>query len=153
MDKEHLDWSKSFMYALHQTYFLAEKRLEQRLSRAGGITFSQFIIMLGIRCKGQPSQNTIADFLFLTEATVSRHVTLLVAEKCITRKTNPDNRRKHILEMTPKGQKSFAEAQAIIERELGDIFSIIPNASRAEITKVFDRVITHLRETQRHTHI
>jgi DNA-binding MarR family transcriptional regulator len=139
-----LDWSKSFMYSIHQTYFLAQKRLEHELTIAKGITFSQFLILLGLHCKTKTSQSQIADFLYLTEATVSRHISALEAEKLLTRKEDPTNRRKHILEMTPYGTKAFAAAHEIIERELKDIFDIIPVTDRAQITKAFEGVITKL---------
>lgn len=139
-----LDWSKSFMYSIHQTYFLAEKRLEHELTLAKGITFSQFLILLGLHCKERTSQSEIADFLYLTEATVSRHITALEAEKLLTRKEDPANRRKHILEMTAHGAKAFAAAHAIIERELKFIFEDIPVKDRAQIAKAFEGVITKL---------
>lgn len=142
---DDLDWSKSFMYAIHQTYFLAEKRLEHKLHDAKGITFSQFLILLGLHCKSRTSQSEIADFLYLTEATVSRHVTALEKLKYLTRREDPENRRRHILTMTPYGAKVFADAHAIIERELKDIFTVIPTKDRSLITQSFRGVINKLK--------
>jgi MarR family transcriptional regulator for hemolysin len=140
-----LDWSKSFMYAIHQTYFLVEKRLEHKLHDAKGITFSQFLILLGLHCKSNTSQSGIAQFLYLTEATVSRHITALEKEKLLTRKEDPDNRRKHILTMTTKGTAAFASAHAIIERELKEVFSSVPEKDRSLIMDVFHGVIKNLK--------
>ncbi len=139
-----LDWSKSFMYSIHQTYFLVEKRLEHKLHDANGITFSQFLILLGLHCNEHTSQAAIADFLYLTEATVSRHITQLEKDKYLTRKEDPNNRRKHILTMTALGNRVFTNAHTIIERELKDIFDVIPVANRALITKTFEGVIVKL---------
>jgi|GEM_PF-589549 len=148
MQKEttDLDWSKSFMYSLHQTYFLVQKRLEQKLSHTKGITFSQFLILMGLHCKAHSSQSVIADFLYLTEATVSRHISVLEKEKYLTRKEVLGNRRKHILMMTPRGSKEFARAHALIERELKDIFEDIPAKDRLLIAKNFNRVILRLHQ-------
>lgn len=141
---DDLDWSKSFMYALHQTYFLAEKRLEHRLHEAKGLTFAQFLILLGLHCNAKTSQTELADFLYLTEPTVSRHITALSRGKYLTRKEDPDNRRKHILTMTPQGSKAFAKAHGIIVAELKDIFAHVPTKHRALITDVFAGIITTL---------
>lgn len=147
MENHHddLDWSKSFMYAIHQTYFLAEKRLEHKLHEAGGISFSQFLILLGLHCKEKTSQSGIAQFLYLTEATVSRHITALQKEKYLTRREDPENRRRHILAMTPHGAKVFADAHAIIERELKQIFTVIPAKDRSLIMASFKSVINQLK--------
>ncbi len=139
-----MDWSKSFMYQIHQTYFFAEKRLEHKLTETKGISFSQFLILLGLRCKESASQTEIAQFLYLTEATVSRHITALQKEKYLTRKEDPNNRRKHILGLTAKGQKAFTAAHKVIEDELKDIFGPIPKKDRALIATAFERVLAKL---------
>jgi DNA-binding MarR family transcriptional regulator len=138
---DDLDWSKSFMYAIHQTYFLAEKRLEHRLLTAKGITFSQFLILLAIHCKKHPSQRVVADFLYLTEATVSRHVFALEQIGLLSRESATDNRRQNILSMTQKGATAFAAAHKIIDAELNTIFSSIPKKDRALIMQAFQGVI------------
>lgn len=132
------------MYQIHQTYFFAEKRLEEKLAEAKGISFSQFLILLGLRCNESASQTEIAQFLYLTEATVSRHITALEKGKYLTRKEDPDNRRKHILGLTAKGQKAFAEAHKVIEDELKDIFGPIPKKDRALIEGAFESVLAKL---------
>ena len=83
--------------------------------------------------------------MYLTEATVSRHISALEKEKFLTRKEDPENRRRHILIMTPHGAKAFADAHAIIERELKEIFTVIPAKDRALITASFKSVIKQLK--------
>lgn len=139
-----MDWSKSFMYQIHQTYFFAQKRLEHELTRAKGISFSQFLILLGLHCKESSSQTEIADFLYLTEATVSRHITALEKGKYLTRKEDPQNRRRHVLTLTAKGEKAFVAAHKVIEDELKDIFGPIPKKDRALISTAFERVLAKL---------
>ena len=139
-----LDWSKSFMYNIHQTHFLVEKHLEGKLGAAKGISFSQFLIILAINCKERSSQTNIAEFLYLTEATVSRHINALAKAGYVTRKDDPDNRRKHILALTAKGTRAFTSAHSIIERELTNIFEVIPTKDRAQITNAFDNVLKKL---------
>ena len=142
--KDRSDWSKSFMYSLHETYFLVEKHLEEKLTEAAGVTFSQFLIMLPLHCERTACQTEIANFLHLTEATVSRHISGMTEDGLLTRKDDPVNRRKHILALTAKGLKEFTRAQKVIEVELKSIFEVIPSGDRANIIHAFDRVLEKL---------
>ncbi len=141
---DKLDWSKSFMYSLHETYFLVEKRLEHCLTENGGITFSQFLIFLPLHCGDEVSQSDVATFLHLTEATVSRHITTMARDGLLTKKEVTGNRRKHTLTFTPKGSAAFKKAHTIIENELKEIFAIIPEKDRSKISHTFDTVLTTL---------
>ena len=141
---EHMDWSKSFMYSLHETYFMTQKRLEQKLSLSDGLTFSQFLILLPLHCRDFASQNDIAEFLHLSEATVSRHVTGLVKDGYIIKNEEHGNRRKHILKLSKSGTSAFMKAHAAIEEELKSIFHVIPLKDRENISRSFELVLTKL---------
>ena len=142
--RKDLDWSKSFMYSLHETYFLIEKRLEQRLAEDNGITFSQFLIFLPLNCGNDVSQSDAANFLHLTAATVSRHITTMARDGLLQKKEVIGNRRKHTLTMTAKGSTAFKKAHAVIEKELKEIFAVVPEKDRAKISQTFDSVLTTL---------
>lgn len=140
------DFSKSFMYSIHQMYFLVQKHLEQSLLKAKSISFSQFMILVGFHCSPelQVSQSLIAERLYLTEATVSRHVSTLVSLGLLSRMDDKDNRRKHIIKITTKGKKIFDIAQSVIDKELKSIFSAIKEKDRESIMKNFSGVLSVL---------
>jgi len=140
------DFSKSFMYSIHQMYFLVQKHLEQSLLKSKSISFSQFMILVGFHCSGSlpVSQSLIAEHLYLTEATVSRHVSVLVSRGLLSRLDDKENRRKHIIKITAKGKKVFQEAEAIINTELNSIFSVIKEKDRESIMKNFSGVLSVL---------
>lgn len=148
-DKENPhDFSKSFMYSIHQMYFLVQKHLEQSLLRADAISFSQFMILVGFRSSmsSPVSQSCIAEKLYLAEATVSRHISTLVDLDLLSRTEDKTNRRKHIIKITPKGAKAFEATQKIITKELDSIFSVIKEKDRNNIVKSFDEVLVTLLE-------
>lgn len=140
------DFSKSFMYSIHQMYFLVQKHLEQSLLKSKSISFSQFMILVGFQCSSSlpVSQSKIAEHLYLAEATVSRHISVLVSLGLLSRLDDTENRRKHIIKITPKGKKVFESAQKIIEKELNSIFSIIKEKDRESIMKNFNGVLSLL---------
>ena len=139
-----LDWSKSLMYSIHQTHFLVEKHLEQKLTKARGISFSQFLILLPLHCNKSASQTEVAHFLHLTEATVSRHISGMAKELLITSKEDSKNRRKNILELTKKGKTAFDNAHSVIEKELETIFAIVPQSDRQNISHTFEAILKKL---------
>lgn len=140
------DFSKSFMYSVHQMYFLVQKHLEQSLFKSKSISFSQFMILVGFHCSSElpVSQSLIAERLYLTEATVSRHVSTLVSLGLLSRTDDKENRRKHIIQITTKGKKVFESAQKIIDKELNSIFSVIKEKDRENIIKNFNGVLSAL---------
>lgn len=140
------DFSKSFMYSVHELYFLVQKRIEMLLSKSKKITFSQFLILVGFQCsqKKSISQSDIAERLHLTEATVSRHISTLVTLGYLLKKEDKDNRRKHSIFITKKGEQEFAKATLLIEKELQEIFSVINQKDRSLITKNFSSVLSAL---------
>ena len=140
------DFSQSFMYSIHQMYFLVQKHLEHVLSRGSSLSFSQFMILVGFKCSqnGPVSQSDIAERLYLTEATVSRHISTLVSLNYITRVEDKENRRKHVIKVTPKGTKVFTQAKTLIDKELQEIFGVIREKDRASIMKNFSEVFRSL---------
>lgn len=149
-DHKEDDFSKSFMYAIHQTYFLVQKHLEHILLKRKSLSFSQFFILVGFTCSpNKPvSQSLIAERLHLTEATVSRHITTLVDLGFLSRSEDAANRRKHIILITKKGTQAFQAASKVIDKELESIFSSIPTKDRTNIIKNFYTIITTLRSTK-----
>lgn len=140
------DFSNSFMYSVHQMNFLVAKRLEHILLKHESITFSQFIILVGCKCPRleQISQQAIARELDLTEATVSRHIATLVKLNYMRREEDPNNRRKHILSITPEGTKAFEKAKKLIDKELSSLFASIEEKDRKRIMEIFSSVLQNL---------
>ncbi len=140
------DFSKSFMYSIHELYFLVQKHLEHVLSKHKSLSFSQFLILVGFKCSPDRavSQSLIAERLNLTEATVSRHVSTLVDLQLLSRSQDIGNRRKYTLTLTQKGKKVFDEANILIDKELTAIFSSVKEKDRAGIMKNFSTILSQL---------
>jgi MarR family transcriptional regulator, transcriptional regulator for hemolysin len=54
--------------------------------------------------EGNLNQTLLADELYIDKASVVRMLDYLESEDCIVRKQNPQDRRAHILELTPKAR-------------------------------------------------
>ena len=137
-------WSRGFLYTIHQTNFLIEKRLVERLAKERRISFSQFVVLMGLACCAKRSQADIAEHLFLTQATVSRHVRTLIANGLLVKKINPRSKRECILTITLKGRKEMARARDIVEQEMKNIVAPIRSADRMLLLNVFRSLLTTL---------
>jgi len=144
---EEQDFSKSFMYSLHQIYFLIQKHLEKVLHKEKSISFSQFIVMFCFyECRGEDnkSQSFVAKFLNITEATVSRHISKLLELDFIKREEDKTNRRKHIITTTKKGEKEFLKVKSIMDKTLSEIFGDISDKDKKMIITNFNTVLNKL---------
>jgi len=74
-----------------------------------GISRNYYALVVIDYYKGNLSQKTLGEELFLDKASVVRMLDYLEAEECIVRKQNPEDRRAHLLELTPKAMKMVPE--------------------------------------------
>ncbi len=134
------------MYSIHELHGLVQKHLEQTLTKEKAISFSQFMVLIGFACEEESplSQTAIAEYSNLTEATVSRHITVLVSLGYLSKEENKENRRKHRITITKKGLAAFTKAEQIIDKELLTIFSPISEKDKTNIMKNFNSTITLL---------
>ncbi len=138
------NFSKSLMYQIHIMMFLTEKRLEKRLGAVSPLSFSQFVILMGVTCQhaGMGTQSTLADFLHMTEATISRHIKTLFEAGLLIKEESPANKKIKILKLTDQGANVFKKAEKIIQKELDTIFSPLGPKEQTNLSKNFS--ILHL---------
>jgi DNA-binding MarR family transcriptional regulator len=91
---------------------LAELALEE-----AGLSRIQYRILQHLR-HGHSIQSDLAFRLAVTKQSVTRLVDALVDKRYLTRSVDPDDRRRVIHAITPKGQRTLERADTIIERYL-----------------------------------
>jgi DNA-binding MarR family transcriptional regulator len=126
---------------IHRFVFLLEKLADQALQKEAELTFSQCMILVSLGNNPHCSQRSIARCRDLTQAAVSRQVESLNQKKLILRKENAQNRREHVLTLTPLGEKKLAQGAAIIQRTFDDVFKDISTAERMQLEKTVDRLL------------
>jgi len=143
---EKQDWSKSFMYSLHQVNFLIGKRLEHQLLKAKRISFSQFLVLIALGCCDKVSQRQVAEFLFLSEPTVSRHIESLRKSGHLKKTAHPESRREVVLSLTPKGRTELSRCQQILDTEITLIFKGISEQEGKTLARTIGGILTRLKE-------
>src|SRR5690349_2361445 len=96
-------------------------RTEMRRRRPSDLSVPQFRALAFIRRHPGTSLSEVAEHLGLTLPTMSTLVDNLVSRDLINRETNPENRRRVNLTLTPAGQAAFAAAQADTQARLVEL--------------------------------
>jgi DNA-binding MarR family transcriptional regulator len=110
---------------LHRLVFHMDKVAEDLLQEHFGLTFSQFRMLMAVEKGGLSCQAHIAQFFGLTPAAISRQIDILTGKKLLIAKTNSNNRREHILELTSKGKESSKQAIELLEKRFNQIYIIL----------------------------
>lgn len=100
-----MESSQQVAQKLHNLSALLSRESDQILQERLGIGLSQYKILASVADNPRLQQRAIAVELGQTEASVSRQVKLLLAKGMITSRKNPTNRREHLTELTPKGER------------------------------------------------
>lgn len=142
------DFSGGFMHVIHMVYVGIQKHLETILSSQSQISFSQFVILVGFshNDKSCMTQAKLAEHLTLTEATVSRHITTLVAMGLLSKEKDSHNKKTYNVSLTTAGTKAFTSAKKIIMKELDTLFEHISEKDKAVLIKNFTATITLLHQ-------
>ncbi len=128
-------------------YFLIGKKLERNFSQAKLVTLSQFWVihcMQECALNSANSQVEIAKEMFVSEATISKHIEKLQSQKFLKRSVDSKNRRRHILEITDKGKQIYEKSQKLLNAELEKIFSKIKNKDKKTILTNFRQILENL---------
>lgn len=142
-----LAFDKAFLYSMHQIYFMLGKRLEKLFASEKLFTLSQFWVMHCIRecaVDSESSQSEISKAMFVSEATISKHIEKLKKQKFLTREIDKKNRRKHILNITDKGKILYEKSQMVLQAELDKIFYKVNEKDKNILLTNFQQIIINI---------
>ena len=90
------------------------------------------------------TQGEIADFLYISAASVATSCKRLEKEGLIERRVDPVNRRKNQLFVTAEGEELTREKRTMLERVDERTFEGIGEADREVFSRVLDRMLDNL---------
>ena len=85
-------------------------------------------------------QTTIAKWLNLTEAAVSRQISLLHNDGLIDKQVDPENRRNHIIMLSDNGVKLADNAMTALIKEYSPHFSVLTVKEQLELNKMLEKI-------------
>ena len=116
-------------YLLNRLAFSLSRQSDQILLERLGIGMSQYIIMHILQLQSSIQQRVIATQLGQTEASISRQMKILANQSLLEVRTNPQNRREHVIMLTLKGERIIDEANNILDEFHKSVFEKIGDKS------------------------
>ncbi len=134
----------TFFYRLEKS-IKTYRQFAQNTLRVHGhsITIDQWLVLRMLKDHPDVSQNDLADLIFKDKASVTRILDLLEQQKFLTRKTDPDNRRRSRLSLTPKGHKAVEAIMPIVTRYRKAALLGISEKDLLKTQAVLDRMISN----------
>jgi MarR family transcriptional regulator for hemolysin len=95
------------------------RAFDDALEAAGG-SLPVWLVLLNLKIQQNTNQRALADAVGITGATLTHHLNAMEQDGLLTRRRDPTNRRNHIVEITPAGERTFVRlataAQAFDEQ-------------------------------------
>ena len=123
-------------YLLNRLAFSLSRQSDQILLERLGIGMSQYIIMHILQQQPSIQQRVIATQLGQTEASISRQMKILANQSLLEVRTNPHNKREHVIILTLKGERIIDEAHKILDTFHQSIFEAFGDKSFKNFTEL-----------------
>ena len=90
---------------------IVSRAFDDALAEAGG-SLPMWLVLISLK-SGQPaSQRALADAIGIQAATLTHHLDAMESAGLVTRRRDPQNRRLHVVELTPAGDALFVRMRA-----------------------------------------
>jgi DNA-binding MarR family transcriptional regulator len=120
-----MDPSSTISFQLHSLVYIIDKLADSVLKENTSLSFPQFLIILCIQQNPLCTQKYIAEWLNITEATVSYMIKNLKKAGYVLVSTDPTDHRQRHVNNTKKGQDLIDFIYPLLEESLSPHFMVI----------------------------
>jgi DNA-binding MarR family transcriptional regulator len=113
-------------------------RTEMRSQRASDLSVPQFRVLVYLNRHAGASPSDIAEYMGLTRPTMSKMIDSLVARQLVSRRLDPEDRRRVSLAPTALGRKAMHAAYRATEARLAERLAALPAGQRRTIFKAME---------------
>jgi DNA-binding MarR family transcriptional regulator len=126
---------------IHRLSSVLGKIGDGTLQQYCGFGMSQFKIlwMLNIHREGV-LQTTIADWLNLTEAAVSRQIAIMQQDGLVDKVVDPNNRRNHNIMLTAEGKKLAVGSMDALVKEYKPFFDVLSKEEQERLNAMLEKI-------------
>jgi DNA-binding MarR family transcriptional regulator len=110
-------------------------RTQMRSHRALDLSVPQFRSLVFVERTGGASLGEMAENLGLTSPSTCTLVDVLEGRGMVARGGSPDDRRRRILTITPKGRKALAQSRAETQKSLSAVLAGLNTGEIAAVTR------------------
>ncbi|HSX14340.1 MAG TPA: MarR family transcriptional regulator [Candidatus Saccharimonadales bacterium] len=108
-------FSQTLLYRLDRYVSKTVKAAESRLREVSGMSFSQFLVLMALVERGDLQQSSVADYVGVTPAVISKQVELLAGQGLLQLRPAHNDRRSNLVRITPSGRQSAQQALATVQ--------------------------------------
>jgi MarR family transcriptional regulator, lower aerobic nicotinate degradation pathway regulator len=98
-----------------------------------GVTLKEFVILMTLDESKRVTQQRLAKTLMLDANSAVLLLSGLEEKRLIERTRDPEDRRRHIVEITPKGQKALEKAEHQLETVADDVLANLDQGERGQL--------------------
>src|SRR5829696_3222797 len=106
-----------------------------------GIKIKEFIALIYLRESGRATQQRLAETLLMDANNTVLLLNGLEDEELIARTRDPKDRRRHIVEITPKGQKALEKAERELETLEDDVLGNLDRSERDQLRDLLAKAL------------
>jgi len=132
-------------YLLGKVGAVAKQRWTATLAQAG-VSPNQFLVLMALAETGQVCQQFLAGVIGIDPRNIVPILDSVEARGLISRDTDPADRRRRLIELTPAGRRIVAELSALGEQSERELLASVPEADRESLRRILRTVLNASRQ-------
>lgn len=132
---------RTLTYRLHLLHKLTDLESQRAYVAGAGLSMSDGRCLTAVGTFAPLSVNDLAQKANLNKGQASRAAQSLVDQGLVVKTASATDGRGVVLTMTPKGKAAWQRAMQVVGRRNEDIFGVLSEAEREQLSDFFDRLI------------
>jgi DNA-binding MarR family transcriptional regulator len=133
-------------YLLGKVGAVAKQRWTATLAQTG-VSPNQFLVLMALAETGPVCQQFLAGVIGIDPRNIVPILDSLEARGLLSRETDPADRRRRVIELTPVGQQIVAELSALGEQTERELLAPVPPADRESLRRMLRTVLDAARQS------
>jgi MarR family transcriptional regulator, transcriptional regulator for hemolysin len=124
---------------LARTARIVGRAFDDALEAVDG-TLPVWLVLLNLKIQQNTNQRALAEAVGITGATLTHHLNAMEQDGLLTRRRDPGNRRNHIVEITPAGERTFLRLAAAAQAFDVRLRSSVTPADLVKLQTLLDQI-------------
>lgn len=140
-----LELERTLSYRLHLLHKLTDVISQRAYVADTGLSMSAGRCLTAVGSFAPLSINDLAQKANLNKGQASRAAQALVDQGLVRKEASQTDGRGVVLSLTPDGHAAWLSAMQVVERRNHEIFGLLNEAEQAQLSAMFDRLLTQAR--------
>ena len=132
-------------YLLGKVGAVAKQRWTATLAQTG-VSPNQFLVLMALAETGPVCQQFLAGVIGIDPRNIVPILDSLEARGLVSRETDPADRRRRVIDLTPAGQRIVAELSALGEQTERELLASVPPADQESLRRILRTVLDASRQ-------